>query len=174
MESRSCVLGTGESAGYKPRVNAQYAGFTFGYNCSFVAERVHDILTAVAAAKSHPQTKRVYLVGWESAGPWVVMARSICDDAVERTAADLNGFRFDGMSANDDPMMLPGALKYGGLATFAALCAPHEMLLHNHRGTGTGQLVPQAYKATNAEAKLRREPERMPADQVVTWLMGGR
>jgi dienelactone hydrolase len=164
------VFGTGELAA-KPTVNAKYAGYTFGYNRSFLGERVHDILTAVAFAKGHPQTKLVHVVGWESAGPWVVLARALTGDAVARTAADLDGFRFDDVKANDDPMMLPGAVKYGGLPAFAALCAPGELLLHNHRHTVTGRIVPDAYRAAAADGKLRREPTRLPGDKVVDWLL---
>jgi hypothetical protein len=165
------VFGTGELALDKPAVNATYAGLTFGYNRPLLGERVHDILTAVAFAQGHPQAKTVHLVGWESAGPWVVLAKTLAGDAVARTAADLNGFRFEAVKSNDDPMMLPGALKYGGLPAFAALGAPGELLLHNHRQTGTGRLVSAAYRAAEAEGKLRRDPERLAAEKVVEWLM---
>jgi len=165
------VFGAGELTTRAPAVNAQYAGYTFGYNRPLVAERVHDILTAIAFAKSHPQTRRVHLVGWESAGPWVVMARALAGDAVSRCAADMNGFRFDSVRTNDDPMMLPGALKYGGMGAFAAMCAPGDLLLHNHRGTGIGRLVPLAYRAANAEAHVRREAEKLSPEAVVDWLL---
>ena len=88
-----------------------------------------------------------------------------------RTAADLNGFRFENVKANDDSMMLPGALKYGGLPAFAALCAPGDLLMHNHRNTGTGQLVPDAYRGAGAEGKLRREPSRLSGEKVVEWVL---
>jgi hypothetical protein len=68
-------------------------------------------------------------------------------------------------------MMLPGALKYGGLPASAALCAPGELLLHNHRQSGAGRLVPEAYRIAGAEGTLRHEPERMAADRVVEWLL---
>ena len=38
-------------------------------------------------------------------------------------------------------MMLPGALKYGGLPALAALAAPGELYVHNHHGTGCGPLA---------------------------------
>src|SRR5205823_12435281 len=69
------VFGTGKLDA-KSAVNAKYAGYTFGYNRPLVAERVHDILTAVTFAKSHPQARTVRLIGWESAGPWVVLTRA--------------------------------------------------------------------------------------------------
>ena len=67
---------------------------------------------------------------------------------------------------------LRGAIEkmHGGIATFAALCAPYDLLLHNHRGTGTGQLPLEAYKSLNAEGKLKRVPERMTPEQVAEWL----
>ena len=34
-------------------------------------------------------------------------------------------------------MMLPGALKYGGLLALAGTIAPHELYLHNAKGAGT-------------------------------------
>jgi hypothetical protein len=164
------VFGVGELAA-KPAVNAQYAGYTFGYNRPLVAERVHDILTTIAIAKKHPQVKTIHLIGWESAGPWVVLARALAGDAVTRTAADLDGFRFDAIKSNADPMMLPGAVKYGGMAAFAALYAPGELLLHNHRGTGTGRLAPDAYRAAGADSKLSREPLKLSGAKVVEWVV---
>jgi hypothetical protein len=68
-------------------------------------------------------------------------------------------------------MMLPGAVKYGGLPAFLALCAPGEMLTHNHRGTGTGQLLKAAYDAANAADKLTREQGRLDDLKVVEWLV---
>src|SRR5205085_2723157 len=96
-------------------------------------------------------TKKVDLVGFESAGPWVLLARPLCGDAVARTAADVNGFRFDKVRRVDDEMMLPGELKYGGLPALAALTAPGELLMHNQRGTGSGLLHPRP-KAVSAGA----------------------
>jgi dienelactone hydrolase len=164
------VFGCGEKPIAKPAVNSAYAGYTFGYNRPLLAERVHDILTAIMVARDSHKGK-VTLVGWESAGPWVVLAKALAGDAVSRCAADLDGFRFDSIRTNDDPMMLPGALKYGGMAAFAALCAPGDLLLHNHRGTGTGQLVPMAYKAANTGSRLTRSAEKLTADKVVDWLL---
>src|SRR5207237_7351567 len=121
-----------------PPVNEGYAGYTYGYNRPLLAQRVHDVLTAVAHAKGHEKTKKVHLVGFGEAGPWVMLARGLCGDAVARTAADVNGFRFEKVRRANDEMMLPGALKYGGLAGLTALAAPGELFVHNNRGTGMG------------------------------------
>jgi dienelactone hydrolase len=151
--------------------NPGFAGYNYGYNRTLLANRVHDILTTVAYARTLPGVKRVHLVGFGKAGPWVVLARGLCGDAVDRTAADLDGFRFEQIVSNDDEMMQPGALKYGGLPALAALCAPHELYLHNMKGTGTGRWVRAAYEAGGHADRLRRGEARSSPEEVVGWLL---
>jgi dienelactone hydrolase len=167
------VFGTGEFGEIKPQVDAKFAGYTFGYNRPLLAQRVHDVLTAVAFAHSHEKTKKVHLVGWDEAGPWVLLARPLCGDAVERTAADYAGFMFEKLRSTDDPMMLPGALKYGDLGALAALAAPAELLSHNMQCTGCGHWLESAYKAAGAAEKVRMGGDKMPADKVTAWLLRG-
>jgi hypothetical protein len=152
-------------------VDPKFAGFTFGYNRPLVAERVHDILTAVAWAKAQKGVKSIDLVGFGEAGPWVALARGLCGDAVVRTAADLNGFRFEQIKDANDPMMLPGGLKYGGLLTLASLAAPHELLLHNTKGCGTSTFLNAAFEAAGQPGRLTRREERMTPEAVVNWLL---
>jgi dienelactone hydrolase len=155
----------------KPHKSTGYGGHTYGYNRSLLANRVHDILTAVAYARGPMKAKRVHLIGLERAGPWVVLARALCGAAVQRTAADLNGFRFESITKGQDEMMLPGALKYGGLPALAALCAPHELYLHNTRGTGTEQWLQAAYGTSGAADRVQRHAGRQSAEAVARWLL---
>lgn len=166
------VFGVGELALEKPYpVDKTFAGYTYGYNRSVLAQRVHDVLTLVAFGRSHLKLKQVHLVGWGEAGPWVILAKALAGDAVGRTAADLNQFRFESVKATDDPMMLPGAVKYGGLPAFLALCAPGAVLAHNHKGTASGELPRAAYAAAGAADKLTRANEKLPQEKVVKWLL---
>ncbi len=166
------VFGVGELSLAKPySVNPQYAGFTFGYNRSLLAQRVHDILTAVAFAKNHDKVQTVHLVGFDKSGPWVLLARGLCGDAVTRTAADFNGFRFDQVRTTTDEMMLPGALKYGGLPALAALAAPGELFVHNYRNTGSGQWLKPVYEAAGAKNKQQRVSAKETTQKVAEWLV---
>jgi hypothetical protein len=70
----------------------------------------------------------------------------------------------------DHEMMLPGALKYGGLPAFAALCAPHELYLHNQDAAGVNEWLKAAYKASKPE-QLKQSAEQAAADKVVEWLL---
>jgi dienelactone hydrolase len=152
-----------------PAVNTAYAGYMFGYNRPLLANRVHDILTAVAYARGQ-KVQAVDLVGFEKAGPWVVLARALCGDAVARTAADVNRFRFDQVQSVQDEMMLPGALKYGGLPAFAALCAPGSLYLHNHQGTGVGAFARDAYGAAGMADRFHQTARADP-EKVLKWLL---
>jgi dienelactone hydrolase len=163
------AFGTGELTPDKPlAVNAKYAGYTFGYNRPLLAQRVHDVLTAVAFAKAHEKTKAVHLVGWEGAGPWALLARGLCADAVTRTAADGDGFRYEDVRGTSDERILPGALKYGGLGAFAGLSAPGELFEHN---APSDAWLKAAYAASGAGGKLTISSEKQPADRVVEWLL---
>jgi dienelactone hydrolase len=165
------VFGTGEYGAIKPEVNKTFAGYTFGYNRPLLAQRIHDVLTAVAFAKGHEKTQKVHLVGWEKAGPWVLLARPLCGDAVARTAADLDRFRFEKVGLTADEMMLPGALKYGGLGGLAAVAAPAELYTHDYQGTGSGRPLKAAYEAAGVADKLQRNSEKMSPDRVLAWLL---
>ncbi len=163
------VFGTGAFASAAPMpINKNYAGYSFGYNRSLLANRVHDILTAVAHAKKLGKT--VHLVGFDAAGPWVTLARGLCGDAVARTAADMNQFRFESILSMNDDMLLPGALKYGGLPALAALSAPHELFLHNSQGTGADRWLADAYRAAGRTENLHLEPARA-TDKALAWLL---
>jgi dienelactone hydrolase len=163
------IFQPGDTKGKEPVIDKRYAGYTFGYNPSTVAKRVHDILIALAYAE--PRGKEVYLVGFGKAGPSVLLARGLCGNAIRRTAADMDQFRFENIRSMDDEMMLPGAVKYGGLPAFAALAAPGELFVHNHRGTASGQLFKAAYDAAGASKSLYRNPEKVSDEEVITWLL---
>jgi dienelactone hydrolase len=166
------LFGTGAQASAKPvPVDRNYAGYTFGYNRPRLAEQVQDLLTAITFARTVLRARRVLLVGWGATGPAAILARALAGDAVAKTAADLNRFRFDAITTTDDPMMLPGAVKYGGLGAFLALCAPGEVLTHNHGGTGSGRVAEAAYAAAGAKDKLGRNGDPLPDARVAEWLV---
>lgn len=164
------LLGIGENAFPKPfPVDKGFAGYTYGYNRSLLANRVHDVLTCIGHATE--QTKVVHLVGWGEMGPVAILAKALAGDVVAKTAADLNQFRFENVKETADPMMLPGAVKYGGLPAFLALCAPGAVLVHNHKGTNTGKLPQAAYAAAGTADKLTRSEEKLDDAKVVEWLV---
>lgn len=129
------VLGVGELALPKGfEVNKTYAGFTYGYNRALLANRVHDVLTTVCFANAMLKAKEVALAGFGEFGPVAILAKALAGDAVAKLAADRHGLDFGKITKTDDPMMLPGAVKYGGLEAFVKLCGDKGVTLFNADG----------------------------------------
>ncbi|HEY2882396.1 MAG TPA: acetylxylan esterase [Pirellulales bacterium] len=111
-------------------VNRQHdsAAYTYGYNRALFAQRVHDVLTAVAYFRGDEQPVGVVdLIGLNGAGHWAAAAKAIAGDVVRRTVVDTRGFRFANLTSSDDPNFLPGGAKYFDLPGLLALCAPGEI-----------------------------------------------
>lgn len=140
-----------------PEVNAQYAGYTFGYNRPVLSNRVRDVLTALAAAGSQQGIRHLQLVGTGEAGLWVLLARGLAGERVELTIADLHGFGFGKVTSTADPNYLPGALKYGGVGGLAALAAPGKLVLAGTKEVLVGELEPleAVYRAVGGKLVLR-------------------
>ena len=168
------VLLTGEQVGEKSfPVDKNYAGYTYGYNRTLLANRVRDVLAVIMGEDRRKAVDgfKLHLVGFGEMGPVAILAKALAGDAVAKTAADLNQFRFETIKDTADPMLLPGAVKYGGLGAFLALCAPGEVLVHNHAGTASGKLSQAAYEAAGARDKLTRVNEKLDDLKVVEWLV---
>lgn len=163
-------IGTGE---WKPEdalpVDKHFAGYTYGYNLPLLSQRIQDILNAVSIARDIGP--KVCLVGFGSAGPAVLLANSLCAGAVSRCAADANQFDFAKVNRTDDPMMLPGALKYGGLDCLASLAAPSPLYIHNSHDSNLGTWLRTAYAAGGQPQNLELKADAQAADGVIGWLL---
>jgi hypothetical protein len=88
-----------------------------GYNWSLFSHRVHDVLATIRAIQTGPlNPSQLHLVGeGKEAGPIALAARVQSDSAISKTAVATHGFRFTSLTRRDDPMFLPGAVKYDGI-----------------------------------------------------------
>ena len=164
------MLGTGEWPHEESLlVDKNFAGYSYGYYLPLLSQRIEDILNAVAIA--HDIGPKVTLVGFGSAGPAVLLANSLSGNAVNRCAADASKFNFANVTKTDDPMMLPGALKYGGLDCLASLNAPSPLLIHNSEGSGLGHWLSAAFKASGHPENLELKTEPQTPAEVMAWLV---
>jgi hypothetical protein len=127
------------------------AVYTFGYNPSLFAHRVHDVLTVLqyAYGRGHPPD-RVALMGLGPvAGPLAAAARAQVDVPLA-AAIDTGGFRFESLDRLDDPMFLPGAVRYGDLPALLALGTQGNLWLAGE-GEGAPPLVAAASRALGRE-----------------------
>ena len=143
-----------------PKVNESFAPYTFGYNRPLLAERVHDILTVIGGLGWYPHFTKLHLVGTGDAGLWVLLARSLAQDSIDQCAVDLQGFGFSTVTTMNDPRMLPGGLKYGGIGGLAALSAPNELAIFGTKDTPATELaaLKRVYQVAKGKLKLADEP----------------
>lgn len=131
----------------------RFSGYTFGYNHPLFVQRCHDLLTLIRYAKS--QAEIVHLIGRdEVAGPLVLAARSQAGNSVDSTFVDTAGFAFAKLTRHDDPMFVPGAVKYLGIDGLAALCAPHKLTIARRAGKPDWAATSHVYGAKDASPHL--------------------
>jgi hypothetical protein len=160
------LLATGEFVGPAGtaahlKLNPKYAGYTYAYNHPLLANRVHDILSAIAGLSKNPDRHpKIRLVGIGEAGPCVLLAAGLARERVSEVIADVHGVRLSGISQASDPFFLPGALKYGGLAGLAALAAPTKLDLYGAAEISADDLAPLSavYRAAGGSLTQKSNP----------------
>jgi dienelactone hydrolase len=135
LESRSAVIcadifGTGEfapAAKFAPAMSVtgyakqKYAGFLHGYNRGVLANQVHDLLTEIAFVKNWAGATRVQLIASDKVGVPALLADALSGDALTDVVVDVENFDCDQVIDPQDPMLLPGMLKYGGVGGMTQL-----------------------------------------------------
>jgi hypothetical protein len=148
----------------KANPNPAYAGYTLGYERSVLANRVHDLLSAIVFARSS-YAGSPHLIAFGDGGPSALLARALAGDSVSRAAIDLHQFDFDQIKVDADPMLLPGGLKYGGIYGVVPLCTAGPTLLCNTSDTGRIDLARHVPQVT-----IR--PDGADAAAMAEWLVG--
>ena len=99
------------------------ACYTHGYNDSLFAQRVHDVLSALAFIRDHQEhkSKTVSLVALDDTAPIAATARALSGDAVTNAALDLGDFRFETVADLRSPYFQPAIAKYGDVPAILAL-----------------------------------------------------
>jgi hypothetical protein len=130
------------------------AAYTFGYNRSLFAERVHDVLTLITFARHRDDVPgQIDLVALDGTGPIAAVARALTGHEVNRAAVNTGGFRFAGVRDIHDVRFLPGGAKYGDLPGFLALAAPGKLWVAGE-GEQALQLVQDMYRRAGAAERL--------------------
>ena len=127
----------------------QFSGYTFGFNHCLFAQRTHDLMSVVAYAS---QLGEVCMIGaGKTAGPLVAAACSQSSQQIERCIVDFDGFRFAELNRHDDPMFVPGAVKYFGVDGLVSLAAPASMVVFG----GDYPVAKRVYRASGVADRLQ-------------------
>src|SRR5262249_19102687 len=138
---------TGEASGAR---NGEGKLFTT-YNLTDDANRVQDILTAIAYAKKIGGT-RVNLVGVGRAGLWTLLARDVA-----RAAVDADSFRSSSDDAFVETLFIPGLRRAGDFLTAAALAAPAPLFVHGTGGRFNTHAIADLYRTLGAAKALQTD-----------------
>jgi hypothetical protein len=116
------------------------ACYTYGYNPSLVAHRVHDAMAAVAAIREATKAKpaKIVVVGSGGAGVIAAATAALSKDAVAGMVVDTQGFRFASLDDQWNPMFVPGAVKYGDVPGLLKACAPLKPVVLGENGATGG------------------------------------
>lgn len=129
----------------------EFVGYTLGYNHPLFAQRVHDVLTMIAFCRfSKYEPEAVHVIGsGRTAGPIAAAAAFQAGSAVNKVAIGTGGFRFASITEAYDPMLLPGAVRYGDIPGLLALVAPHPLWVSGE-GDQLPAVVTKAYSAAQS------------------------
>jgi dienelactone hydrolase len=139
------------------------------YNRTDLQERVGDLVTISAFARSHLPDHKIVLAGQEQAGLWAMLAAPAAD-AVLADAA-----QFD---ANNDALwvqqdwLTPAIRRIGTFDGPLLLAAPNPLLIHNAGTAFPTQTVAGTYQRLTMGAVARLHQERLPGPVLLNWIAG--
>lgn len=153
------------------RVNnpREFAGFTAGYNHPLPALRTHDVLTAIAAAKSHESMPTaIHLVGTGRCAVYAAAAAVQAGADVSKLVVQTDGYRLGSVTDIRDVMLWPGGLRYGDLPGLLALRAPRPLLIAGDDANRL-ELTTAAYAASGRSQVLTLA---QGLDEAAAWIAG--
>ena len=149
------------------------AAYSFGYNSTLLARRVHDVLSLVTFVQNHDYTpKSVSLVALDQTGPLAVAARAQARDAIDYLAVDTHQFRFAQVTDLHSPFFLPGGARYHDLPGMLAVASPESTWLAGENMQSVKVAV-AAYQAIEAKQQLtlNKSPAKQRPEAAVRWII---
>jgi dienelactone hydrolase len=141
-------------------------GFTW-FNQTDDANRVQDILTALAYLQKRTGAQTVNLIGLEIAGVWTYFARSLAGPGVD-LAADVAQFRADTDQEYIEKFYIPGLRKAGDFRAAAVLNSEGRLLVHNAGGEFPADWIRESAQAGGLSSTEVRNGKASEAD-VLAW-----
>ena len=109
----------------------EFAGYSFAYNHTLFARRVHDVMTVLAWVRGFESEKpeHIRVEADAATSPVALAALAMSGRGVNEATVHAGKFAFANLKSYRDPNFLPGAVKYGGLKTLRRLAAANGVQL---------------------------------------------
>ena len=141
------------------------------YNRTDDANRVQDILTALAWLRQEPGAREVSLVGLERAGLWCLLAQGLAP-GLEAVVADADRFATESDESYLDRLSIPLLRSVGGFETALTLGLGTRLRVHDTGGVFDAAAVETSARATGTAQGLRVSGEKLTDAEMVAWLAG--
>jgi dienelactone hydrolase len=141
------------------------------FNRTDTAERVQDILTALAYLRGQESVGRVNMIGFGEAGLWGLLAAGV-DGDLSHVAVDVDRFNLDDDEEWVERLFVPCIRREGDLRTAGALLAPIPLFIHNTGDRFDVSWISDVYRAVKAEAELRVLQDKASWEEAMSWICG--
>src|SRR5262249_53685823 len=136
------------------------------------ADRLQDLATVLAWARSLPDVREVNLIGEGRSGPLALLARPALE-GLARTAINLHELDYgDGTGPVEPGIDLPGVLQFGALRSAAALTAPAPLRIYRAGPAFDASWPERSYALANAPGLLLIDRGRADARAIAAWIDG--
>jgi dienelactone hydrolase len=139
------------------------------YNRTDDANRVQDVLTALAWLKRQPGIRRVGLAGLGRAGLWCVLAQGLAPE-LHAVVADADRFASGRDDAYLSGLSIPHVRRVGGLQTALILRLGGRVHVHHTADAFETAAAEASAKASGAGGQLEVKRERLSDAEVVARL----
>ena len=139
------------------------------FNRSDDANRLQDVLTAIAFLRRHTGAAMINVVGTGRAGLWVLLAAAL-DPGELTVAADLDRFDASDDEAYVTGLFIPGLRRAGDVRAAAPLLSRGRLLLHDAHPGFPLSWFEESFEAAGRPGNLRIDEERASAEALADWL----
>ncbi len=141
------------------------------FNRTDDANRVQDVLTALAFLRKKTGAETVNVAGSGRAGLWVALAAAL-DEGPLQVAADLDGFDAADDAAYVEALSIPGLRRAGDFRAAAVLLSGRRAFLHNAHDAFPSGWCEAAFDAAGNAGGLALTSGAAEPRRIVDWLQG--
>ncbi len=139
------------------------------YNRTDEANRVQDVLTAIAYLKSQNPGARLSVIATGQAGLWALLARAIAP-SIDRMVVDVTEFDSTSDEAFVKYMPIPGIRRAGDFATAATIAPLTPLLLHNTGNKFRAERIESVYKAFGKAEDFKAQPAKLSNSELAAYV----
>ena len=150
-------------------INDQRRRYMTTFNRTDTANRIQDVLTAIAFFRQRLETSHINLLCPGEAGAWCFFARALAGEGI-RLIADLGAFQSYDDAEIEKKLFIPHIRRAGDFRAAAVLQAPGKTLLYNAAGAFPKGWIDGAFDAAEAEPYLDLRPEAVGDEELIEAL----